>query len=165
MFGRLFDQLIILEGGEVDHPDDPGGFTRWGVSERFVQSVGEKMPTTKEEAAAIYRKYFYEGPGVDRLPEPARTLVFLTGVLIGTERAIRTLQQILNLKPDGVIGPVTIAAAAKAKPHVLVGEFVLAVHRMLKRLPHYKTFGDGWTKRLALTAYFAAQNERTRSSD
>ena len=37
-FGKAFAKIIELEGGFVDHPDDPGGATNLGISLRFLKA-------------------------------------------------------------------------------------------------------------------------------
>ncbi len=36
----LIDAVIDREGGFVDHPDDPGGATCWGVTEAVARADG-----------------------------------------------------------------------------------------------------------------------------
>ena len=35
-FDKAFDRLLGHEGGFVDHPRDPGGATRWGITQRVA---------------------------------------------------------------------------------------------------------------------------------
>ena len=39
-FDEAFHKLLGHEGGFVDHPSDPGGATRWGVTERVARQWG-----------------------------------------------------------------------------------------------------------------------------
>jgi lysozyme family protein len=49
---------------------------------------------------------------------------------------------------DGEIGPLTIAAAAKADPASLVGKICDQRLAFLKGLGTWRTFGNGWTRRV-----------------
>ena len=40
-FGLAVRPLLVLEGGFVDHPDDPGGATNFGISLRFLQTLDD----------------------------------------------------------------------------------------------------------------------------
>ena len=39
-FEHAFERLIGHEGGFVDHPSDPGGATRYGITERVARANG-----------------------------------------------------------------------------------------------------------------------------
>ena len=38
-FERAFEKLLGHEGGFVDHPKDPGGSTRYGITQRVAQAT------------------------------------------------------------------------------------------------------------------------------
>ena len=68
------------EGGLVDHPADPGGLTKWGVSLRFLRAIGVDLngdgtvdgrdirSLTHEQRDAIYRDHFWDRCRCDELP-------------------------------------------------------------------------------------------------
>jgi len=156
IFDRLFDWLLQLEGGFVDHPDDPGGKTKYGITEAVAARFGLKVEEiTLDDARRIYHRAYYTGSGIDKLPPPWQAAVFLTGVLVGPSQAIKRMQQTVGLAPDGVIGPATIAAARK---HVdKIPEFLILNLDAFRRLKHWNTFGRGWTNRMIKTAFFAGR--------
>ena len=39
-FDTAFNKLLGIEGDYSDHPSDPGGKTRWGVTEAVAREVG-----------------------------------------------------------------------------------------------------------------------------
>ena len=39
-FERAFEKLLGHEGGFVDHPKDPGGATRYGITQRVARANG-----------------------------------------------------------------------------------------------------------------------------
>ena len=56
-FDQAFQKLIGHEGGFVDHPSDPGGATKYGISKRSYP--GEDIPgLTLDRAKTIYRRDF-----------------------------------------------------------------------------------------------------------
>lgn len=117
------------EGGYVNHPADPGGATRYGVTERVARQAGYRgdmrhFPMHCSESAkvcadAIYVRDYIERPGYMALiaiePAVADELVNTT-VNMGPGRPGRWFQQSLNelggagLVVDGKIGPASIAA-------------------------------------------------------
>lgn len=127
MVEELIDEVIGREGGYTNHPADRGGATRWGVTEAVARAHGyrgEMRAFPRGEAAAIYRRLYWQRPGYDRVaviaPEAAAEL-FDTAVNMGPDTASTFLQRALNalnrngrdyadLVVDGRVGPVTLAA-------------------------------------------------------
>ena len=40
IFESLFNRLMEHEGGYINHPNDPGGETMWGVTKRVARANG-----------------------------------------------------------------------------------------------------------------------------
>ena len=123
----LIEAVIDREGGFVSHPDDPGGATRWGITQAVARADGYAgaMPLlSRARAASIYRRAYWLRPGFDRVAERAPALaaeLFDTGVNMGPAVAIAFVQRALNalnrgatdypdIAADGAIGPETLAA-------------------------------------------------------
>ena len=123
----LIDAVIDREGGYVDHPADPGGATRWGITQATARADGyggDMRDLGRVRAAAIYRRIYWQRPRLDRIGERAPALaaeLFDTGVNMGPPVAIGFLQRALNalnrgaadypdIAPDGQVGPATVAA-------------------------------------------------------
>ena len=124
---RLIEELIEREGGYVNHPDDKGGPTRFGITEAVARAhgyAGAMALLPREEAVAIYRRLYWLRPGFDaiarRAPQVAAEL-FDTGANMGPAVATTFLQRALtalnrngqdypDLVPDGRVGPRTLAA-------------------------------------------------------
>jgi lysozyme family protein len=123
----LIDALIEREGGFVDNPADRGGSTCFGITQAVARAQGYAGPMRllpRSEAAAIYRRLYWERPRLDRVAmRSARVAaeLFDTGVNMGPAVAITFLQRALtalnrnardypDLTPDGRIGPATVGA-------------------------------------------------------
>lgn len=124
---KLIDEIIRVEGGFVDDPDDLGGATCWGITEKVARAWGYDGPMEdlpQDTARDIYREQYYYGPHFDRVakqsPAIARELTD-TGVNMGTAQAGAFLQAALNalnnageyyddIIVDGQIGPATLGA-------------------------------------------------------
>ena len=123
-------EIVAREGGYVNDPDDPGGATKYGVTLGTMKRLGLDLTgdgrvsdadvrrLTAERAAAIYVEHYFRGPGIDRLPEALQPSVFDMYVNAGAN-AVKVLQRLLNemghdMAVDGAIGPMTVAAAARA---------------------------------------------------
>lgn len=154
-FAKALAHVLQHEGGYVDHPDDPGGPTHFGITLATLQDWRGRKVTpcdvqalTREEASAIYRALYWDSCRCDELPGPVAFIVFDAAVNHGVAGAIRLLQQALGVGVDGRIGPVTLGAAMSAEPVALVTE--IAARRMVlyAGLPHFRSFGLGWSRRL-----------------
>jgi len=154
-FKRCLTELLKHEGGYVDHPRDPGGATNLGVTLATLREWRGKTVTkadvkalTVEEAGAIYRAKYWVVAGCDRLPAGVDLIVFDMAVNSGPARAVRTLQQVVNVTPDGVVGPVTLTAA-RAKPAAeLIDAYSRKREAFYRSLSTFDTFGRGWMRRL-----------------
>ncbi|MFW2828662.1 glycoside hydrolase family 108 protein [Sphingomonas sp. ID0503] len=99
---QLIDDVIDREGGYVDHPDDLGGPTRYGITHRTARAhgyAGSMKTFPRAQAVAIYRRMFWSQPGFDRIaplaPHVAAEL-FDTGVNMGPAVATAFLRRALN---------------------------------------------------------------------
>jgi lysozyme family protein len=147
-----------IEGGYVDKPDDPGGATNFGITQRYLNMARSAMPSmnlpanvidlTPLQATVLYQSDEWVAVKGDQLPPPLALLVFDTAVNEGVQRAARVLQQALGVTADGLIGPATIAAAASADAKVCA-EF--AARRAVCYAQLDATEGQfelGWMRRL-----------------
>lgn len=126
-FERQVAGIIQREGGFVDHPDDSGGATCWGITQRLARKhgyQGHMRDLTQQEARRIYKLEFWDPLDLDRLvllSDAVAEELFDTSVNVGQTPAGSWLQRCLNannlkgtiypdLKVDGQIGPVTLRA-------------------------------------------------------
>lgn len=147
------DALILIlkhEGGYVDHPNDPGGETNFGISKRAYPDLDIKN-ITMDQVSEIYRKDYWDRIKGDDLPYPIALCVFDTAVNSGVARASRWLQETCNATPDGVIGPKTVQNVLNAwennHTYVLTNYMGKRLD-FLKRLTTWETFGKGWARRI-----------------
>ncbi len=125
---QLLDELIAREGGYVNHPNDPGGETNWGITVGVARANGYQASMrqmTRDQAKAIYRRLYWERPGYDKVATVFAKVaeeLFDTGVNMGPGKAGEFLQRALNvlqdesrLTVDGAIGPATMAALNRYK--------------------------------------------------
>lgn len=99
----LFDDLLAKEGGYVDHRDDRGGVTNFGVTEAVARAAGwtgsmRDMP--RELALDIYRRRYWTGPRFDAVAAISADVaaeLFDTGVNMGPAVAAGFLQRSLNV--------------------------------------------------------------------
>lgn len=141
------DIIIRLEGGEAytNHPADPGGETKFGISKRYNQELDIKN-LTREQATEVYANKYWVG--LDKLPAPLALLVFDHKVNAG--ESIEMLQRLINVKVDGKLGPATILAAEQSYQRNGINSLRWYTER---RIEYYRsrdtwsTFGAGFVKR------------------
>lgn len=147
-YDQAFELLIGHEGGYVNHPNDPGGETKYGISKRAYPNE-DIAGLTLERAKAIYRRDYWDRVQCDSLPAAVRFDVFDVAVNSGTTTAIRMLQRAAFAEVDGVIGPRTRLALQTMPVHQLVARINGARLNFMADLPTWPTFGRGWAKRIA----------------
>lgn len=155
--------VLAREGGYVNDPADPGGQTKFGISKRSYPSL-DIAALTREQAAAIYRRDFWDKLGLGDLPGPVALVVFDAAVNHGPAPAASFLQAAYNalavgdqLAVDGHLGPVTRLAVAvwvggdPARGQILAREVLLeraAFYALLYRASGYARFIRGWLNRI-----------------
>lgn len=159
-FEEAFRLVIGHEGGYSNDPKDPGGETKYGISKRSYPRV-DIGALTLEGAHRIYRADFWDKIHGDDLDPGLALVAFDAAVNNGVGQAVRWLQRALGVKEDGVIGPVTLNALAKADPQKVLIELHASRIFMMAGLSTWKHFGRGWSRRLASLPYQAAKMERT----
>jgi lysozyme family protein len=149
------------EGGFSDDPADPGGATNYGITlatyQEFegnralgvadIQNIA--MPTVRQ----IYTAMYWNRMRCDALPAGIDLMVFDEGVNTGCKASAILLQDALGFGGadlDGVIGPVTIAAANAAG--VRAADFIPHLaglqHAYYGHLADSPQFEDSWWDRL-----------------
>lgn len=149
------DLLEELEGGYVDHPDDPGGKTNLGVTQETLAAWRKKPVTeadvralTREEARDIFTALYWQAVKGDELPGGLDCAVADFAVNSGPARAVKTLQALLDVEQDGVLGSVTLAACrAITDTAALIRRYMMARLAFLEGLKTWPTFGKGWLNR------------------
>jgi lysozyme family protein len=155
-FDTAFDRLISHEGGYVNHPNDPGGETKFGICKRSYPNVNIAALTV-EDAKAIYKRDFWDVLGDDIHPA-IKFQVFDFAVNSGIQTAIRKLQAAVGVADDGHWGPASAAAVTKMMPPDVIMLYVAERLDFWRKLSTWSTFGAGWAGRAANDLRFAAKD-------
>ena len=153
-FEPAVELILKHEGGYVNHPDDPGGETNFGIAKRSYPDL-DIAKLSKHDAKRIYKEDYWDKVRGDEMHPAVALMVFDTAVNMGISRASKFLQEVVNANPiDGIIGSGTLQNCNNACENAV--EFVLESYAN-KRLDYYKklstfdTFGKGWTRRVEET--------------
>jgi lysozyme family protein len=168
-FNEAFDELIGIEGGYVNHSNDPGGATNWGITQRVCD---EHFPDqdvkdlTLSQAKSIYWDDYWTKMNLDQLESKVLALeLFEMGVNIGTARAIIFAQKACNflagskgrntIAVDGVLGPRTKAELCfwtknnlKAIYRAINGLQFMHYYKLVTETEWAYPFGAGWMLRV-----------------
>ncbi|CAM4401723.1 hypothetical protein BZK40_12025 [Citrobacter portucalensis] len=123
----IFNAILGKEGGYVNHPDDKGGPTNWGITQATARAhgyVGDMRDLTRQQALDILTADYWTGPRFDLVSEVSSAIAAElcdTGVNMGPSVQTKWFQRWLNvfniqgslypeLIADGFIGPRTISA-------------------------------------------------------
>lgn len=147
-FDQAFSELMKHEGGLVDHPDDPGGLTKYGISKRAYPTL-DIANLTLEHAAQIYRHDYWGPAGCDAVPEALRMDLFDMAVNSGVRAAVRCLQRAAGETADGVLGPKTLQAIQTIPSSRLIARFNAERLEFMTSLPTWASFSKGWARRIA----------------
>lgn len=171
----IIEDVVIVEGGYANHPNDPGGPTMYGITEAVARAhgyTGDMRQLPKDKAIEIYIKDYWNKSKCDELfaihPFIAYH-VFDFGVNAGPARANMHLQKVINvlndqgrLYPnmieDGAIGPTTlrhlntfIQARGKGGLVVLINALITlqGAHYidLMTKNEKREAFGLGWLRR------------------
>ena len=153
-FEKCLAEVLKHEGGYVDHPDDKGGATNYGVTQKVWEEwVGH--PVTKDDmknlvpsnVMALYHNRYWDACKCDDLPPGVDYCVFDTAVNSGRVRAVKFLQSVVGTVPDGSIGPITIASANSRGKNLTIQQYMDKREAFLRGLSNFSTFGKGWIRR------------------
>lgn len=171
---NIINQIIEREGGFVDHVDDKGGATRFGITENVARQYGYRgsmRDLPRHIAFQIYETIYFREPGfhlVEAISPVISEELTDTGVNMGPAVSSRFLQRCLNVLNrsqsdyldiivDGHIGQRTIDALnafMRARPDDGVAILMKALNclqgaryiELAERREQNESFVFGWLK-------------------
>jgi lysozyme family protein len=137
--------------GYVNDPADPGGETKFGIAKNSNPTVDIKALTFSEARDIYYARYWV--PGLcDKLSTRLALLHFDGCINIGVQRAKQLLQKAAGVTPDGVIGPVTLAAITAKNDidlcNALCDARAAYYQQIVQARPASAKFLKGWLNRI-----------------
>lgn len=153
------------EGGYSNNPNDPGGATMKGVTQRvytaYLQSHNLANANVRNITDAqlndIYAAEYWSPSHCQSMPPPVAIAVFDLAVNGGVARAVRMLQSTLAVTPDGIFGPGSLRAlntrtATAADTNAFVNAYLSSRETFYRNLatqnPKLQTFLKGWLNRV-----------------
>lgn len=177
-FDFAVQYTLELEGVFSNHKADPGGKTKFGITEKlwnaywadeFVDTPCPAIETiTKAHAIAVYKDVFWDHLRLDRVSDVyVATEVFDSAVNVGPGDAVKFLQRAINycrlpdwerIKEDGALGPITRGKVKELIDLHYRENLLIAmngfqfIHYVEQDNPY---MSRGWTERLKLAAQAA----------
>lgn len=154
-FETVVHMVLEHEGGYVNHPSDPGGETKYGISKRAYPDVNI-AELTKDDAADLYKRDYWDRIKGDDLPVGVACVVMDYAVNSGISRASKALQSVCGIaNGDGIIGPASLNAVWVTVKNTTEEDVINAVTEQrqgfIRALSIYDTFGKGWERRIEET--------------
>jgi lysozyme family protein len=151
-FNTAFDKLMVHEGGYSDNSSDPGGKTRYGITEDVARASGylgemSELPLTL--AKVIYLRSYWSPCRCEDLPDAVKFDVFDGAVNSGNGQSIKWLQRAIGVADDGVIGKLTIDAAQNIPGGIVAARYNGQRLMFMTRLKVWNAFSQGWAARIA----------------
>lgn len=155
-------------GGYVNHPADPGGATKYGISLRWLEERGididgdgdvdidDILALTLDKSDELYHEHFWLPPYDTFDDHYVATKVFDMAVNMGHERAHKLAQQACNslgskLTVDGALGPLSVHALNSYAPgdmlKALIDVQTQFYRDLVARKPKMAVFLKGWLAR------------------
>ena len=157
-FQRCLQLILVSEGGNVDDPDDPGGRTSRGITQREYDAYRKSHPdlpsdvwSAPQSAISDIYDISYWQPWCPQFPDGVDYVFFDISVLSGPGRAVRWLQEALDVAVDGHIGVITLSTLKSAAPKDVISKIsdlrAANYNGLAADHPKLKKFLKGWLKR------------------
>jgi len=106
MFDQAFDLILYLEGKKSNNPNDPGGKTSFGITQKTydawrvkkAQPPADVYNITEQEAKDIYYSEYWLQGGCDKLTPKLAICHFQAVVLLWKTRANKILNDVNDLQ-------------------------------------------------------------------
>lgn len=129
-FEKSLDVILLHEGGYSNDPDDPGGETNFGITQKSLTKVYVQLglpahvkDLDKKSASIFYKTLWWDKYNYSAINSlNIATKIFDLSVNIGPKMAHMILQKAINwcghrVITDGVLGKKTLAAANEIYLH------------------------------------------------
>ena len=143
--------MLQHEGGYVNHPSDPGGETNYGITKSVARQYGFKgsmkdIPMSIVEK--IYKDQYWDAMSCDNFEFAIAFHMFDAAVNHGLINARKLIQRAVNVKDDGIIGSISLAAIRKTPQLLFVNSFMAERISFYTKISTFPTFGRGWMSRM-----------------
>lgn len=134
--------VLKFECGYVNHPQDPGGVTNFGVTQKTYDGwlmlqgkpASDVKGITKEDVESIYFAEYWLAAGCDSLPTGFDVCVFDSAVNCGVRKARAWVKAV-----ETTLTPLSTEQKIRT--------YIQTRRDYYRSRPHFATFGKGWFNR------------------
>jgi len=158
-FESALSEVLLAEGGYVDHPNDRGGPTNFGITQKTLSdflgrdaTVDEVKNLDIDTVRKIYKQNYWDRLRLSFIIDSRLSdIIFDQAVNRGTRRVAEQIQRVVGVKQDGVIGPLTLKAINNMDSKKMLLNFIKqsqdAYVSIVTHNPSQLVFLSGWIKR------------------
>lgn len=163
-FNKFFEYVLKVEGGYVNHKNDKGGETNYGITKAVAVAngyTGDMKSLPKATAQKIYEKKYYLAFKLDKVLSDKVSFSIFDFVVNAGRNGIKKAQEAVNLsygkkvlEVDGAIGATTLkyinmmsTTKFLATYHKLQRDYYRAI---VKNNKSQEVFLKGWLNRVAI---------------
>jgi lysozyme family protein len=153
-YEQAIAQVFKDEGGYTNESTDPGGPTNWGITIHDARqywkpnaSAQDVKSMPRSVAEQIYQEHYATPIRYNDLPAGVDYAVLDYAINSGIHKSVVTLQSLVGVTQDGVVGPNTITAITAHNSIDLIHRIYDERIAFLKTLHTWETYGHGWTNR------------------
>ena len=161
---ELFPFILKYEGGWSNHPADRGGQTNMGITLRTWKSCGydkdedgdidadDLRMISEDNVFDIFKKNYWDRWKGDDIVNQDIANILVDWVWLSGKHAITITQELLGVKPDGIVGAKTLGSLNNMDMVSFFYEIKNAriefIENIIKRTPSQSIFRRGWMNRL-----------------
>lgn len=166
----LWPFILSWEGGYANHPNDPGGPTNRGVTlatwkvygydkdgDGDIDKDDVKLITEYDAVYVVMKPKFWDRWKADQIEDQSIANIVVDWIWGSGFGKIKTIQNLLGLKPDGIVGPKTLAALNNGSHKEIFDRIWKRRERfyynLVEQRPSSKVFLKGWLNRLNSIGY------------
>lgn len=166
-FLEAYNKMIVWEGGFVDDPSDAGGFTYRGLTKKNNPNwagwhiVEKNMPLKRGQVIkddrlegmvqAHYLNHYWYRVQADKVNNQAIATFLFDWYVNSGYHAIKALQKVVGVAPDGIMGPQTLAAVNGGCQEEIFNQFKKLrenfYRNIVKNTTSQAKFLTGWLNR------------------
>ena len=161
VFDKIFEYILMVEGGYSNDKADKGGKTKYGIIEVEARKYGYKgdmKDLTKEIAEDIYKNKYYLANNLDKIKDKRVALSIADWTINSGNWGTKKAQQTVNilkgdiLVVDGILGEKSIEAINSIRPEMFLNQYHVLQRRFYQAIVDHnasqKVFLKGWLNRV-----------------